>query len=452
MKRPDLGVAMVAITKNEGPFIAEWVAYHYLLGVEHFVIYDNGSDDVTVEVLAPFVNAGLVTLMHWPLFPGQIDAYQHAVTTFGPRCDWMGFLDIDEFVSLPSGMTLPAFLAGFPPDAEEVVLFWRMFGHSGHRARPEGLVTRNFVRCDPDLWQIAKCFVRPERVRTMFVHHAETLDRRSVDEKGRPIPQVWMHERGVVTGEIAVINHYFTRSYEDYAAKIARGQADGRSEKKLEPFEKWDFAHADTRAAQHAPAVQDLIELVAERGAAPIRYGCLSRMGMIGSTRSFMVASQAAVNAMKKQAEAAGQAVRLQHSLFGTALVIPDSAAAPPPAGLDQLCLAMPQRPELHLPAGEGGLASAQGAALDPARIFGSVWIGIELEVRAPGHVDVHLTGDRRDGTRLTQTRRQALPNVGRVWALMIVNDEPVAPLAARLHPSDPQAVTVRAMRVFGGH
>ena len=50
MKLPDLGVAMAAITKNEGPFIAEWVAYHYLLGVEHFVIYDNRSDDATVEV------------------------------------------------------------------------------------------------------------------------------------------------------------------------------------------------------------------------------------------------------------------------------------------------------------------------------------------------------------------------------------------------------------------
>ena len=50
MKLPDLGVAMAAITKNEGPFIAEWVAYHYLLGVEHFIIYDNGSTDGSAAV------------------------------------------------------------------------------------------------------------------------------------------------------------------------------------------------------------------------------------------------------------------------------------------------------------------------------------------------------------------------------------------------------------------
>ncbi|WP_167553534.1 glycosyltransferase family 92 protein [Paracoccus yeei] len=450
MRLPDLGVVMVAITKNEGPFIAEWVAYHYLLGVEHFVIYDNRSADGTFEVLAPFVNAGLVTLVHWPLFPGQIDAYQHAVTTFGPRCDWMGFLDIDEFVSLPPGMTLPAFLAGFPPEAEEVVLFWRMFGHSGYRARPAGLVIQNFVQCDPNLWQIAKCFVRPERVRTMFVHHAETINRRSVDEKGRPIPQVWMHERGAVTGDIAVINHYFTRSYEDYATKIARGQADGRNEKKLEPFEKWDFDHTDTRAADHAPALQDLMDLVAERGVAPSRYGCLSRMGVIGSTRNFMTASQAAVNAMKKYVEAAGHAVKLQHSLFGTALVITDRATTLLHAGLDPLCLDMPKRAELHLPAEERAITQAEGDTLVPARIFGSVWIGVELEVLAHGYVDIHLTGDRRDGTRLRQKRRQALPNVGRVLALMVINDEPVVPLAVDLHPSDPQAVTVRAIRVFG--
>lgn len=448
MKLPDLGVAMAAITKNEGPFIAEWVAYHYLLGVEHFIIYDNGSTDATVEVLAPFVNAGLVTLVHWPLFPGQIDAYQHAVATFGPRCDWMGFLDIDEFVSLPRGMTLPAFLAGLPAEAEEVVLFWRMFGHSGHRARPAGLVTANFVECDPNLWQIAKCFVRPTRVRTMFVHHAETIDRRSVDEKGRPIPQVWMHERGAVTGEVAVVNHYFTRSYDDYAAKIARGQADGRSEKKLEPFEKWQFDHTDTRVAERAPAVQALLELVARRGAAPTRYGCLSRMGVVGSTRSFMTASQAAVKKMAKVVEAAGHPVRQQHSLFGTALVLADSAATLPDTGLEPLLHDMPRRAELDLPAEVS--APAEGGPLDPARLVGSVWIAVEFEVQAPGHVDVLLTGDRRDATRLTQRRRQPLPHAGRVLALLVVNDEPVVPRALSLQPLDPEAVRVRALRVFG--
>ena len=171
---------------------------------------------------------------------------------------------------------------------------------------------------------------------------------------------------------------------------------------------------------------------------------------MIGSTRNFMIASQAAVNAMKRRVEAAGHAVKLQHSLFGTALVIPDSAATPPDADLDPLCLNVPRRAELHLPAEGRDLAPAEGVPLDPARICGSVWVGVELEVLAPGHVDVCLTGDRRDGTRLSQKRRQALPNIGRVLGLVLVNDEPVAPLVVELHPSDPQAVAVRAMRVFG--
>ena len=192
------------------------------------------------------------------------------------------------------------------------------------------------------------------------------------------------------------------------------------------------------------------MDLVAERGAAPIRYGCLSRMGIIGSTRNFMTASQAAVNAMKKRVEADGHAVKLQHSLFGTALVIPNSVAMLPDGGLDPLCLDIPKGSELHLPTEEHDLTPAEGFALNPARICGSVWIGVELEVLAPSYVDVLLTGDRRDGTRLSQKRRQALPNVGRVLALLAVNDEPVVPLAIGLHPLDPQAVAVRALRVFG--
>ena len=39
---------------------------------------------------------------------------------------------------------------------------------------------------------------------------------------------------------------------------------------------------------------------------------------------------------------------------------------------------------------------------------------------------------------------------LGVVLALLAVNDEPVVPLAIGLHPLDPQAVAVRALRVFG--
>ena len=46
-------LAVVAIFKNEGRYLDEWLAYHLLAGVEHFYLYNNDSSDNYKEVLAP---------------------------------------------------------------------------------------------------------------------------------------------------------------------------------------------------------------------------------------------------------------------------------------------------------------------------------------------------------------------------------------------------------------
>ena len=454
MKLPPLGVAMAAITKNEGPFIAEWVAYHYLLGVEHFFIYDNGSSDTTAAELTPFVNCGIVTLIHWPLFPGQIEAYQHALAVLGPNCDWMGFLDIDEFVALPAELSLPAFLGAQSPDTDEVVLFWRMYGHSGHHARPAGLTIQNFTRCDPAIWQISKCFVRPDRVRLMHIHHAETVNRTSVDELGRPVRQVWMHERDAPTAQRVAVNHYFTRSYDDYRAKIARGQADGRSEKKLEPFEKWDFRHVDDRIARMGPAVARLLDIVRDRGRQPMRYGNLTRFGVTGSDRNFVVASQSAVKAHLGALEALGVTGRLQHTNHGTAITTPDAPGDPLPLeALDRMCRAVPSAGRLMLPENPAAPAALDPSGLAmPEDIVGTVWAAAIIDVQARGWVEFAASGHLRDGRSVTQRRRQSLPETGRVLTLMTVTAEPFIPTAFTTLSSDPSAVQVRECRVFAAH
>ena len=54
-------LAVVAILKNEGHYLKEWLDYHLLAGVDHFYLYDNDSSDNYDEIIAPYVKAGLVT-------------------------------------------------------------------------------------------------------------------------------------------------------------------------------------------------------------------------------------------------------------------------------------------------------------------------------------------------------------------------------------------------------
>ena len=38
-------IAICAIFKDEAPYLLEWLAFHRMIGVDLFVLYDNGSND-----------------------------------------------------------------------------------------------------------------------------------------------------------------------------------------------------------------------------------------------------------------------------------------------------------------------------------------------------------------------------------------------------------------------
>jgi len=49
----------------------QWIEYHRLLGVEHFYIYDNNSEDTILARLQAYMDAGVVTYIHWPFRPDR---------------------------------------------------------------------------------------------------------------------------------------------------------------------------------------------------------------------------------------------------------------------------------------------------------------------------------------------------------------------------------------------
>ena len=90
----------------------DWVEWHRVLGVEHFFIYDNNSDDDSAfyRALKPYVSRGIVTLIDYPVSLGGSDPgggptqgfqIRHAQLAFMRRTQWLGFFDADEFVMPP---------------------------------------------------------------------------------------------------------------------------------------------------------------------------------------------------------------------------------------------------------------------------------------------------------------------------------------------------------------
>ncbi len=167
-------ISICGIFKNEASFLKEWIEFHEMIGVEHFYLYNNKSEDSFMEVLQPYIDRGLVTLVDWPYDQAQIKAYKNFYETYRHETQWVSFLDIDEFFCPRYAKTLPKWLDKMDK-YPVVVMYWRMFGTSGklHHNTDE-LVLEQYTVSWEHLYHCGKCLVNTDyeiSVFDTFTHH-----------------------------------------------------------------------------------------------------------------------------------------------------------------------------------------------------------------------------------------------------------------------------------------
>ncbi len=233
MVRPNfLGVC--AIVKDEADYLLEWIAYHRVVGVETFLIYDNDSTDGTTELLTALENAGVCHRIGWPrsAYPAspQIHAYRHAVREHGHDFEWMAIIDADEFVVPLAADDVPTLLREKFSDAPSVVISWRVFGSCGQIEPDARPVIERFTRCAENSArpnQNVKSIVRPELVKTTFIHNHILVDGCiPLLSDGTRLPDPEAHRLDApVYGDLQV-NHYYCKSLREFERKRLRGLAD----------------------------------------------------------------------------------------------------------------------------------------------------------------------------------------------------------------------------------
>src|SRR5215204_456630 len=55
-------IAIATMFQNEAPYLKEWIEYHRLVGVKHFYLWNNQSEDDYLSVLQPYIDKGIVEL------------------------------------------------------------------------------------------------------------------------------------------------------------------------------------------------------------------------------------------------------------------------------------------------------------------------------------------------------------------------------------------------------
>ena len=254
-------LSICAIYKDEAQYLPEWIEFHRLVGVERFFLYDNRSTDNHLEVLSPYVEDGTVVLNDWPLYPGQVQAYNHCLEEHRHDSRWIAFLDLDEYLFSPTGLPLSDVL----PDYERfpgVAVNWLMFGTSGLRDTAPGLVIETHLQRGREAWQYIKHIVDPARVVRCNTIHAFAYDfQTAVDENGVPI--IFKAGRTQFTSTSRLrINHYYLKSEAVARAKLATPKPDGGGPREYD-FDTLDRElneERDEEILRYAPAVRAALE------------------------------------------------------------------------------------------------------------------------------------------------------------------------------------------------
>ena len=234
-------VVLTVIFKEELAYLEEWIEYHRLLGVDHFYFYNNECDNrsYTGPILAPYVEAGWITHIDWCVSQlPQVQAYNHALKTYGDSTHWMGFTDVDEFLvplrtsveELPYRTVLRTVLEEFEPFGG-VFINWYLFGSNGHQTPPAGSTLTQFLtRAAPHEKRhgYGKTIMHPGMGRfTTSVHKPFYSDPHfGVATDKQPIPNVWSKDWQKIDAvhERLALNHYRPRSVQEYLRKLARGR------------------------------------------------------------------------------------------------------------------------------------------------------------------------------------------------------------------------------------
>lgn len=241
-------IAIVVISKNEGPYINEWIEYHKLVGVTKIYFYDNESKDNTVKILSPYIASGIVEYTQIKGKSKQLDAYNDAIVRYKDICRYMAFIDMDEYI-VPTVSLKPIYevvdelIQQAGKGAAGIGINWAIFGSSHLEKTPSGLIMDNFInRGKKNHWINfhIKTICNPRLVANYVSPHYPLykIGGYSISEATSKRLYGWFCWS--VEYKNIRINHYFTKSKEQFIQKRNRGLADRIGIYDIEKFNMYD--------------------------------------------------------------------------------------------------------------------------------------------------------------------------------------------------------------------
>lgn len=233
--------AICAIFKNEAPYLRDWLTFHSAQGFDTFYLYNNNSTDDFLPALEGFN----VVLTDMPGEQAQMAAYLDCINK-NQHERWMAFIDLDEYLFSQKTRITTQLMTFEKPTVAGVGVNWIMYGDNDKKEYEDKPVIERFTKRAESVNPHIKTILRPSLCNFTYItpHYFKPDEGFFIVNENMEILNGSLTTENNRSAENLRLNHYFTKSEQEWKEKIARGRADTMAygNRKMEEF----YIHQET--------------------------------------------------------------------------------------------------------------------------------------------------------------------------------------------------------------
>jgi hypothetical protein len=222
-------VCLVCIAKNEDYYIKEWVEYHLKLGFDKIYIFEN---DWTCK----YENEKIIKKPYNGKHR-QVECYNEFLSKNKTEYDWAAFFDVDEFLVLKKHKNIKDFLNDYE-NYPAIGINWVLFGDNGLTE----VINNNY--------SLLQRFTKRQNSTNSHIKTITKLNHSSHFINPHCLNSEWYDTNKLknegpfnknTSIDIAQLNHYFSKTIEEFNQKINRGRANSKKTLDIKHHESHNF-------------------------------------------------------------------------------------------------------------------------------------------------------------------------------------------------------------------
>jgi len=230
LTRNKFNICICSICKDENLYIKEFVDYYFKLGIDKLFIYDNNeiNGENIRGILSEYIKNNFVEITDARgLSSIQIPIYNYCYRKNKNFCDWIGLLDIDEYLFIENNQTIKNYLYNERFNKCQSVFFnWIMYNDNNLIKYDNRSLRERFTHQSLKSSQ-GKSFVRGyiDNLIIPTTHLQGINIFHFCNSNGELIYPKNFMGNSFEKKPKAYIEHYYTKTVEEFCNKLRKGHA-----------------------------------------------------------------------------------------------------------------------------------------------------------------------------------------------------------------------------------